>query len=56
MVMAEVKFRDVAMQMFFSAVLINCAHALFEDREIAFDRVGRSNISPGLASMMNLWR
>ena len=40
MVVAEVKFREIAVQMLLVAVLINSLHAALEDRERAFDGVG----------------
>ena len=39
-VVAEVKFREVAVQMLFGAMLIDALHAALEDAEIAFNRVG----------------
>ena len=39
-VMAEIKLRQITVQMLFGAVLVGAAHPALEDREIAFDRVG----------------
>lgn len=38
--LAEVKFRQIAVQMVFGAMLIDALHAALEDREIAFNGVG----------------
>jgi len=35
-VIAEIKFREIAMQMLFFAMLVHAAHAALEDREITF--------------------
>ena len=39
-VMAEIKLRQIAMQMLLGAMLVGAAHAALEHAEIAFDRVG----------------
>ncbi len=39
-VIAEVKFREIAVQMFLGAVLVDALHAALENREEAFDRIG----------------
>lgn len=39
-VISEIKFGKVAVQMGFAAMLINTLHAAFENREITFNRVG----------------
>jgi len=39
-IVAEVKFREVAVQVLLAAVLIDAAHAALEDREEALDRIG----------------
>lgn len=40
-VIAEVKFRQIAMQMLLGTVLVYAAHSALKDRKIAFNRVGR---------------
>jgi len=37
MVVTEIKFREIPMQVLLSAVLIHALHPALEDREIAFD-------------------
>ena len=37
---AEIKFRQIAMQVFLTAMLINTLHAALEDAEKAFDGIG----------------
>ena len=39
-IVAEIIFRQVAMQMLLFAVLIDALHAAFEDREETFRRIG----------------
>lgn len=39
-IVAEVKFREIAVQMLLAAVLIDAAHPALEDREEALDRIG----------------
>ena len=39
-VVAEIKFRQITVQVLFSAVLIDALHSSFEDRKEALDRVG----------------
>ncbi len=38
-IIAEVKFREITMQVLFLAVLIDTLHAAFENRECAFDGI-----------------
>ena len=40
-IVAEIKFRQITVQMLLGTVLIHAAHAAFENREIAFDCIGR---------------
>jgi hypothetical protein len=40
----EVKFREIAVQMFFLAVLVHSFHAALEDRKITFNGVGRDDV------------
>ena len=40
MAVAEIEFRQIAVQVLFGAVLINALHAALEDPIVAFDRVG----------------
>ena len=39
-VVAEIVFRKITMQMLLAAMLIHTTHAALEDAEIAFDRIG----------------
>lgn len=39
-IVAEVKFRQIAVKVLLGAMLIDALHAAFEDAEIAFNRVG----------------
>lgn len=39
-IVAEVELRQIPMQVLLAAVLIDAIHAAFEDREVAFDRIG----------------
>jgi hypothetical protein len=43
-VVSEIKFSKVAVEMFFAAMLINPAHAAFEKREVALQRIGMNGI------------
>src|ERR1700691_5355302 len=51
-VVAEIKFRKVAVQMFLRAVLIHAAHPALEDRKEAFDRIGMHVTAHVLAMRM----
>ena len=39
-IIAEVKFREITVQMLLATMLVDAAHPAFEDREAAFDRNG----------------
>ena len=39
-IVPEIKFRKIAVKMFFLAVLIDALHPAFEDRECALNRIG----------------
>ena len=39
-VVAEIKFREVAVKVLFVAMMVHAAHAALEDAEVAFDRIG----------------
>ena len=39
-VVAEIKFREIAVQVLFVTVLINALHSALEDGEIAFNGIG----------------
>ena len=45
-VIAEIKFRKIAMQMLFLAMLVHAVHAALEDREHVFDGVGVDDYRP----------
>jgi hypothetical protein len=42
-IVPEIKFREITVQVLFLAVLVDALHAAFEDRREAFNRVGMSN-------------
>ena len=43
-IVPEIVFREIAVQVFLSTVLIDALHAAFEDRIVAFDRI-RVNVT-----------
>ena len=49
-IVAEIKFGKVAVQMLFGAMLIDALHAAFEDRKRAFDSIGVDHIYPPLGN------
>ena len=40
-IVAEIKLRQIAVQVLLAAVLVDAAHSTLEHREVAFDRIGR---------------
>jgi hypothetical protein len=51
-IVAEIKFREIAMQMLLIAMLIDAAHTALEDREVAFGRVGMHIVADVFAAGM----
>src|SRR6185312_10563823 len=52
LIVAEVKFREVAVKVLFGAMLIGAAHAALENRKVAFDGVGVNAAANVFASRM----
>jgi hypothetical protein len=51
---AEIEFRQIAVQVLFLAVLVDALHSALEDRIVAFDRVGVDHMGLAVANIRTL--